>query len=395
MKKLKYFIPILLFAILSNSCKKETNAFIDANAPAPKEVNDIKVMATPGGAVITYKIPVDNNLSYVKAVYEIQPGVFREAKTMYYNDTLALVGFGDTLSHVVKIYSVGKNEKESGVIPISVKPLLPPVKAVFSSLTLDPTFSGVRVTFQNSSQADLSIVILVDSTGENKWSQVNTIYTKSLAGNFYGRGKFASTEKRFAVFVRDRWNNKSDTLIKLLTPWAEQLINKAPFKIYKLPGDSWQGSTAAYNVEKLWDGIVNVSENVFATIDNFKLPQWITIDLNQKVAFSRMKIYQRTSYPYNVVWVQQFSIWGSNAPDADGGWTNWVKLGGFESFKPSGLPGNLYDANDMAFVTAGEDFNFEGTIPAVRYVRFVMENSRGGVGKYQLGELTFWGSVIP
>jgi len=395
MKKLKYFIPILLFAIFAISCKKEVNTFIDANAPAPANVSDINAVSTPGGAVITYKIPADNNLSYVKAVYEIQPGVFREAKTMYYSDTLKLVGFGDTLSHVVKIYSVGKNEKESGQISISVTPLLPAVNSVFKTLTLEATFSGVRVTFQNNSKADLSIVVLVDSTGENKWSQVNALYTKGIAGNFYGRGKFAPTEKRFAVFVRDRWNNKSDTLIKSLTPWAEGLINKTLFKIYKLPGDTWQGVSASYPLDKVFNGIVNVSEDIFASIDDFKLPQWWTLDLNQTVAFSRMKIYQRISYPYNGAWVKKFSIWGSNAPDADGGWINWVQLGAFTSFKPSGLVGNLYDANDMAFVTAGEDFNFEGTIPAVRYIRFKMEGSRADIGKYQLGEVTFWGSVIP
>jgi len=41
----------------------------------------------------------------------------------YYTDTLALVGFGDTLSHDVKIYSVGKNEKESGPLSVNVKRL--------------------------------------------------------------------------------------------------------------------------------------------------------------------------------------------------------------------------------------------------------------------------------
>jgi len=57
-------------------------------------------------------------------------------------------------------------------------------------------------------------------------------------------GENSLQQKRdLAVFVRDRWNNKSDTLIKSLAPWAEQLINKTLFKIYKLPGDSWQGAT--------------------------------------------------------------------------------------------------------------------------------------------------------
>ena len=391
MKKLQYLIQIFFFAIILVSCQKEKNTYIDANAPAPSPVTDIKVTATPGGAILTYKIPEDYNLSYVKAMYEIQPGIFREAKSSYYRDSLTLVGFGDTLSHIVKIYSIGKNEKESIMIPITVKPLTPAVKSVFNTLTLDASFGGVQVTFQNSSQANLGITVLVDTTGKNTWSPITTFYTQALNGNFNARGNFDLTQKRFAVVIKDRWNNKSDTLIKELIPWEEKLIDKSLFKVVKLPGDYWLEG-GGYKLEKLWDGIYNVSNNLFVA-NTADFPQWWTVDLGLKTTLSRMKMYQRIAYPYNNAWVKSFEIWGSNAPDVDGGWKNWQKLGSFTSIKPSGLPDPSYTANDMAYVTAGEEFNFVGVIPAIRYLRFVMVENRGGTGAYLLGELTFWGQT--
>ena len=394
MKKLQYFIPILLFVIFSISCKKETNAYIDANAPAPLQVSNLKVEATPGGAIITYKIPVDKNLLYVKAVYEIQPGIFREAKTIFYKDTLALVGFGDTLSHKVSIYTIGKNEKESRVIPIYVKPLMPPVKSVMKTINMDATFGGVVVDFKNIHQADLSIVILMDTTGHNSWAPVTTYYTAALAGKFATHG-LDSIERRFAVFIRDRWNNKSDTLIKSLKPLYEMLIPWKPFVAYHLLGDFWEGENAAHKLENAFDGIVNVSEDVFATKNFATRPQWWTLDLHQNVVFSRMKLYQRSSYPYSGVYVKSFEIWGSNAPAADGSWESWQLLGDFNSIKPSGLPGLAYTANDMVFVKAGEEFIFPQPIPAVRYLRFKFKDSYGGTGQYHVGELTFWGQLVP
>lgn len=394
MKILQYFIPILLYAIFTVSCTKETNAYIDANAPAPAQVTDIKVEATAGGANITYKIPVDKNLLYVKAVYEIQPGIFREAKSIFYKDTLALVGFGDTLSHEVKLYSIGRNEKESGMIPISVKPLMPPVKSVMKTVTINATFGGVVVNFENIHQADLSIVILMDTTGNKTWVPLTTYYTSQLAGQFAVHG-LDSLERRFGVFVRDRWNNKSDTLIKYLKPIYEVLIPWQPFKAYRLPGDFWEGENAAHKLENAFDGIVNVSENIFFSKNKVTLPQWFTLDLNQKVVFSRMKLYQRTSYPFNAGFVKSFEIWGSNAPAADGSWDSWQLLGDFNSVKPSGLPGLQYTANDLVFAKAGEEFIFPQPIPAIRYFRFKLKDSLGGIGQFVIGELTFWGQIEP
>lgn len=395
MKKFFYYIMAVVFATCWYSCKEEGRIYyFDSNAPAPEQVSDLEVVNIPGGAIITYKIPKDNNFSYVKAIYEIQPGVFREAKSSFYKDTLDLVGFGDTLIHKVDIYSVGRNEKVSEPLSVEVKPLIPPVKSVFETLTFEATFGGVNVTFTNSDLANLVIVVLMDDiTEQGAWIPIMTYYTAAMDGDFSVRG-LEPEERKFAVYIRDRWDNKSDTLVRTLTPLYESLIPKSTWKALHLPGDFWQPLEPRFKLENVWDGITTETNNIFATVDYITLPQWFTIDLNQTVIFSRMMLHQRLSHPYHAVWVKTFEVWGTNDYDPDGGWNNWVFLDRFNSRTPSGSVWPNYTADDMAYQRVGEDFMFTQPVPAIRYIRIKVLDSYGGVGKYQFCELTFWGQIV-
>lgn len=388
-KKIFYIVSVFLITICMIGCQEEKGSlYLDLDAPAPAQITDVKVLNTPGGAMITYKIPKDKNLSYVKAVYEIQPGVFRDAKSSFFRDTLDLVGFGDTLTHRVEIFSVGRNEKMSAPIPVNVKPLTPPVYTAFETLTLEATFGGVNVTFKNEEKADLAIFVMMEDTlKKGEWIQIGSHYSAAREGEFAVRG-LDPKEYNFAMYVRDRWNNKSDTLVKNLTPFYEALIPKTPFRALHLEGDSWEGETANYKLENVWDDIVNMGENIFGS-KNMNLPQWFTVDLNQTVVFSRMKLFQRTSHPYHAVWIKKFEIWGSNDFAAD----DWVLLGQFNSRIPSGSVWPSYTADDMVYQREGEDFTFPQPTPAIRYIRFKVIQSYGG-GKYQFSEFTFWGQVI-
>lgn len=383
---------IVILAALWQGCTKETNAYIDSKAPAPAQISDLKVAATPGGAIITYNIPKDPNIFYVKAEYEIQPGVFREAKSSYYTDTLALVGFGDTLSHEVKIYSVGRNQKESKPISVKVRPLDPPVRSAFETLKLEATFGGVYASFKDSTQANLAITIMVeDTTGKGTWQTLDTYYTAEKEGRFSTRG-FDTTRRKFAVYIEDHWHNRSDTLIKYLTPRFEELIPKNTFTALHLASDNWEPVNPKYKMENLWDGIELESENQFAPWTK-QLPEWFSIDLGRKVIFSRMKLFQRIQYPYNGAWVKKFAIYGSNTPNDD--WSNWQLLATFDYKTPSGLPWPQYTADDLAYARTGQDFSFPDGLSAVRYLRFEVLDTYNETGQFFFGEFTFWGQIEP
>jgi len=393
MKKLTYlFIACLLISIGYGCSKEEKIGLIaDPNAPAPAQVTDVKITSNPGGALLTYKIPADPNLSYVKAVYEIQPGVFRESKSSIYTDTLSLVGYGDANEHEVKIYSVGKNQKASEPISMIFKPLTPPILSAFETLEMEPTFGGVRLNLENIAQGNLTIKVIIDSTGLNTWSPLNAFYTAAAKANFSTRG-LKSVEKRFGVYLQDRWNNKSDTLIKDITPFLEELITKETFKEVKLPTDTYL-FVESYSMPRVWDG--KHQYNIFATPHTSSMPQWFTFDMGKKVIISRFKEFQYLESPYSGSSVKKFELWGSNNPDADGGWANWQLLGTFNSFKPSGRPMGTVQPEDRAYaIDNGEDFEIDGPVPAVRYLRFKTLETYGGGKQVVITELTFWGQVV-
>jgi hypothetical protein len=389
--KTKVFLTLLAFVpIFWYGCKEEGHlSYPDTDGSIPEQVRDVKWKSAPGGAVITYKLPKDKSLSYVKAVYEIQPGVYREAKSSIYMDTLYLVGFGDTADYKVNIYSVGRNEKESVPVTLDVKPDIPPVKSVYRTLTLDVTFGGVRITFKNESQADLAVFVMSDTTARQEWFQLSPFFTSSREGDFAIRNLEAKPAD-FGIYIRDRWNNKSDTLIKNLTPLYEEPIPYANFKLVSLPSDKNKGQ-GKYSVANLFNGSFGAAEDWYKSEDD-TYPQWFTMDMQQKVIFSRMKLFQAVQYPYVPDWVKDFEIWGSNELTDD--WDKWTLLGHFEGVKPSGLPDPSYTAADMEYERAGEDYSFPIGIPAVRYMRFKVLINRGGGGKfYVLNELSFWGQV--
>ena len=394
--KYKYIIGGLFIALLWCACAKEGRLDpANLDTPAPMQVSDVKVDPTPGGGILTYKLPTDVNLAYVKAVYEIQPGVFREAKSSKYTDTLRLEGFGDELVHPVKVYSVAANEKASEPVLVNVKPLTSPVKAVFSTIVFNETFGGVNVSMTNPTKANLSIVILKDTTGNNNWVTVRTFYTAAIVGDFAARG-FQAKPQKFAVYIRDRWNNKSDTLFKTLTPLYEIEIPWGTFKKLVLPTDQIDLAGPNNTIENLWNGNF-AGDNFYASSNASSLPQWITIDLGKKVVLSRFKQFMRRyGHCYAASGLKNFELYGSNAPNPDGSWASWTLLGNFTTLKPSGLPLGQTTNEDLDYaVNLGADFYFTTQPPAVRYLRLKSLETYASAGQVVIMELKLFGQIIP
>lgn len=391
------FVFIALVGILP-SCKKQSVLLqIDGNVPAPAMVTILNVERTPGGAKINYKLPKDENLLYVKAIYEIHPGVTRETKSSIYKDTLVIGGFGDTLAHDIKIYSVGRNDKASVAVTVTVNPLLPPVKSVYKNLVLQATFGGAAITFDNPSEDALAIVLMHDSTGNGDWATVKTYYTGAPKGIFSVRG-FDSVKTKFGVYIRDRWNNKSDTLIEELKPLYEQVIDKSRFKEIDLPNDTYAGHVYSglppRAMNFLWNNIWNSHNDIFHTSPGDPhMPLSFTFDMGTEVTLSRFKLFSRegSSGAYTGGDPKIFEVWGSNDPDKDGGWNNWTKLQTFTSVKPT--PGSVVSSEDLQYaVVDGQDFEFPLGIPQVRFLRFKVLETWGGFQYIYISELSFWGT---
>src|SRR5690349_21267245 len=114
-KKLLYMLP--LFLTMMAGCKREDfNTPADTNSNPPGLVSNVSVTNQSGKAVLTYTLPSDKDLLYVKAAYETSPGVATQVIASRYTNTLTVDGFGDTLQHTIKLYAVNSSEKASSSV---------------------------------------------------------------------------------------------------------------------------------------------------------------------------------------------------------------------------------------------------------------------------------------
>lgn len=410
MKRITYifliFIPLLIIG-----CKEEGRIdFIEDSVPAPQPVTIVGVTNTPGGAVIKYKIPNDDNLMGVKVVYT-RNGEVCESKASKYVDTLSIQGYGTTESQSFQLYSVGIGGKLSEPVSGTINPLTPAVQTI--KFDLEETFGGVLVALEeNITKEDLAIVLMADTGRTGKWEDIHTFYTKAEIIKLSRRGLDPKVMD-FAVYLRDRWNNKSDTIWKTLTPIEEIKIPKDMFRNAALPTDYFTTAEGnnAYRLEQLWNGGEVADGNFYATSHSGPMPQWFTIDLGRKVSISRIQKWPRANYElYSSTAPRVFQVWGSDHPNPDGSWDeSWTLLGEFEQFKPSGYNegsdvGPITDEdkdywyNKTEFILTPTDQIIDPYIP-VTHLRFKILSTFSTYGtdavmsQVIIGEFTFWGQI--
>lgn len=390
----KMFAVIAMASVLLvASCKKVSHSSLFPGDSKPSQLVKAQVANLPGAANITYSLPGDNSILYVKASYEIRPGVIRESKASYYANSLVVDGFGDTLAHEVKLYVVNRSDIASDPTVVTVKPLTPPVITVYKSLKVTPDFGGVSVSFKNPSNADMVIVMMAaDSVG--KMAIADTKYTAADSAVYSIRG-FDSTARRFGFYVKDVYGNYSDTTYATYKPLYEKFLDKSKFREVDLPTDvhdDW-----GLLMPNLWDGIIKGGLiGGFYHTQAKPFPMWFTFDLGVKVKLSRITLWPRQDPPEDWIYNQNnpkhFQVWGcSDAfPAADGGWSNWTLLVDHEVIKPSGLPLGSVTQADIDAAAKGEEMTVPLSMPAVRYIRVkVLETYTNAATN--IAEMSFWG----
>ena len=106
-------------------------------------------------AIITYTLPQDEDLLYVKAVYSLKEGVMSESRSSVYSDTLKVEGFGDTREREVKLIAVDRSKNESPEVVTKINPLEPPIAKIGETLDLIADFGGVQATWENPDRAEI------------------------------------------------------------------------------------------------------------------------------------------------------------------------------------------------------------------------------------------------
>ena len=392
MKKHTLIIAVLLLHTGVWSCKKEdVNGIKENNGAAPGTVSKVNVQGEHGGATISYILPGDEDLLYVKAVYTLPNGTQREVKSSYYANQLRVDGFADTLKHTVTLYAVSRSEVVGDPVEVQVEPLVPHIQLVYRSLSVKATAGGIRIRSINPYRGDIVIVPMIDSMNTGEWKSMDNVYTSDSTIAVSIRG-LAPVQRKFAFFVRDRWLNRTDTLYATLTPNKEILIDKNNYSVYQCDNDTKMsfGTT----VDLMWKGLLNNEWPCTYTDESSGVPTTFTWGVGTvPVKLTRFNLLTRKeSGWYTKGSPRRFEIYGSNDPTHDGDWSKWTKILTCEVIKPSGLPLGQENNADNAAGTAGFSFDFDEDTPPYRYVR--LKCLQNWIGSYfiEIQNMSMWGT---
>jgi len=351
----------------------------------PDKVTGIQVENHRGYALITYQLPANDDLQYVLAEYQVNSTTKRQAKASVSLNQIKVEGFNDKATYQVALYAVNSGEVKSDAVFVDVTPDTPPFRNVYESLKMEAGFGGVTVFFANPDSAEVAIGVVTRDANDQFYTP-NTYYTASKEGTFATRG-FEPETRTFGVYVRDKYNNYSDTIFGEFMPFLERQLDKGKFREYVLPNDT----EVAYGWVRsnLWDGNLNTGYHTPEPVAS--MPAYVTFDLGVIATLSRFKIWQRSGLYFEWGNPREWTMWGATDPNPNGALDDsWIHLLDCESLKPSGGASNT--AEDNAYAAAGEEFEFPPGTPGVRYIRMELHRSWSDSPRFHFMELTFWGS---
>ncbi|GAB6119747.1 DUF5000 domain-containing lipoprotein [Dysgonomonas termitidis] len=401
MKKKKLYILILfVISVLVTGCSEEQNEPLENSKVPPGNITNIQIENQHGKVKLTYTLPKDQDLLYVKAVYTLESGVVREIKSSYYQNTMILDGFIQTSEHEIKVSAVNRSEVESEPVIVKVNPLENPMWEMLRSMKVEGDFSGIKITVDNPYKEAVSIeLIKKDSLGN--WNPfLPYIYSSSPQIRYITRG-LDPVPQEFGLTIRDRFRNYTDTLYTIVTPLYEEHLAKNLFREMKLPGDA-DIQTVTDGMRSMWDGNSDYKNwNRMLTVTANTNIQWITFDTGQLAKLSRIKIQnygEEVGGGYQFFYrgqLRHFEIWGSANPNPDGSWDSWTKLGTFECKKPSGLPYGQNSASDFEAGVAGFEYEISSDAPKVRYLRIKSLENWTGTTWFEILEVDVFGDTRP
>lgn len=397
-------ILVTVFTTLFHTaCKKADSAveIISNDMTKPGVVSNVKVENLNGAARITYRLPDSKNLLYVLASYPINDNRVRETKSSYYTDTIFVDGFARSEDYEITLYAVSRANVKSDPVKVSVHPKTPNYMLTNSGINISPDFGGANFFGRNPNKAPLAMHMLVYNENTKRFIEQEPVYLSTDTIDISIRN-LPPTPQKVGIYTTDRFGNVSDTLVKTVTPLYEQLLDKSKFFVYKLASDA-PTDQYGWDFKYFFDGRIDgtgwhTNTNVIQSIG--------TLGMGTSAKLSRLVVWQRSPDYYSYQNTRQFTLWGTNKDNPvdavmpqsskEGAVVgDWINLGNFTfPNPPSGLAPSQANAADMAFVAQGVNFKMSRTAPAVKYIRFHVTQTWGGLNYVNAMEISVYGNPL-
>ena len=393
-KQLNKAVLFLLFIFVTiTSCSENEN--IDTTPPGI--LSNISVMPTNGGGIISYTLPSDDDILYVKAVYTNSQGeeVFRVSSK--HNTSVEVNGLSQLTPVSVKLFVVDMNENISETIAIDFTPLKSFIFFVQESIQITPDLGGVKITWENIASKTVFVYVhILEGADET----IRILSSNNAQEGIFIRG-LAPSEITISTKVEDFDGNITELEEKgKYTPLFEEKIDKSTWTLVSgqsINGNAYEGKTVNF-----WDDVVDTVETdadnsyFIATRDNnggsLNFPLDIVIDFNKNVKIQRFIVWQRAywyqgggvTYHYQEENIKSFNLYASS--DAQ----TWNLLGEFDIGDPRNGAGEI-SATAFQEAIDGHEFSLQNTSEAFRYLKFQITSNYGSTQITVGSEITLFG----
>ena len=394
MKTIKILAILLIPIITLIGCKDDENQ--DSTPPGSLTIENIT--PTNGGGIISYTLPNDSDILFVRAEYTNSLGIDVYRVSSSHNDSIEIDGLNQNTPVQVRLFVIDENENMSQPVAVEFTPLPSFIFLVQESISIAPELGGVKIEWDNIAEKTVYVHLHIVNGGEE---EIRILSSNSPSESIFVRG-LESIEMTFLTKVEDFDGNITHLEEKAtLTPLFEEMIDKSTWTLMSqlsVNGNAWEGETTAF-----WDDIVDTAEtnsdNSYFIIwrdQNGGTLDWpldIVINLNKNVRIHRFKVWQRafwyngpTGIPYYFQEenMRSFDLYASNNS------VDWTLLGQFDIGDPSDENGNIpQDFIDAA--ADGHDFDLEGVSEKFNYLKFSITSNYGSDTYVHGSEITLWG----
>ena len=394
MKIIKILAIILISFTTLIGCKDDENQ--DSIPPGSLTIENI--IPTNGGGIISYVLPEDSDILFVRAEYTNSLGVDVYRVSSSHNNSIEIDGLNQNTPIQVRLFVVDENENMSQPVEVEFTPLPSFIFLVQESISITPDLGGVKLEWDNIAEKTVYVHLHI-MNGDDV--EIRILSSNSASESIFVRG-LESVEMTFLTKVEDFDGNITDLEEKAtLTPLFEEMIDKSTWSLVSslsVDGNQWEGQTTAF-----WDDVVDTAET---NSDNSYFIIWrdanggtldwpldIVINLNKNVRVHRFKVWQRAfwyggptgaPYYYQEENIRSFDLYASNNS------VDWTLLGQFDIGDTSEENGNIpQDVIDAA--ADGHDFDLEGVSEKFRYLKFSITSNYGSDTYVHGSEITLWG----
>ncbi len=139
---LSIFLICFTFLI---SCNENENG--DSVAPGSLTIENI--VPTNGGGILSYSLPNDSDILFVRAEYTNSLGVDVYRVSSSHNNSIEIDGLNQNTPVIVRLYVVDENENISEPTQVEFTPLPSFIYLVQESISLSAELGGVRIQWEN------------------------------------------------------------------------------------------------------------------------------------------------------------------------------------------------------------------------------------------------------